>query len=412
MRPKLFYTLIILIFTILYFSTTARAGELSIPFDLAANSNQKIIAQPGDRPVLILTNAIPGVSYEITATLVHENILPIPGSTLWNPILSSIIIPEPPVQITESDLIKSLKKAALDLATQLTGAEDEPKLPALLKKARAYLKLLHPESVNSNANIFGQLSQTAEFKYLTNTDPFFRELFGSDIFQQITRPDMEKISEANEWKRLQTMVNGTTLTENRDVKIDLDTGDTVSYKIVRNDPGGGRPRKEWTLTVTVPQRGAWQITYGLAALPNNDRLYYSEETGPGTYTIKQQAPASGYNIKPVLFYTWKDPAHQEWFRPSAGISLEAKPAIFLGQDFVFHENFHILVGYAFEPQKRLGGNYRPGQTITENLSPDSLVTESYQGNWFISLSFFFGNNTSPNSATGSSSQPASGSPVD
>ena len=159
-----------------------------------------------------------------------------------------------------------------------------------------------------------------------------------------------------------------------------------------------RGTETWVATYATASRGSFRTSYGFSFLPNRDQEYFSYELGSADNVVddkkyeirRKRSNSRSGDSAPTVNFSW----YPAW-RPKPSWSLG--PTVALGFDFsnplvlagfsaTYNQNLTISFGAAAQKQKRLVGQYSPGQRVKENLDSSALTTETYAPNFFVSVS--------------------------
>lgn len=162
--------------------------------------------------------------------------------------------------------------------------------------------------------------------------------------------------------------------------------------------GADADLKQWTNTYQTPARGRWFSSYGFVFVRNEDENYFSQakEGTTDRFTITRKADNQDYDFAPSVFFSWL-PAQWEGrnvsFGPAAGLGFDqSNPIVFLGPMVTYNQNISLVAGVVMHKQRRLSGNYKAGQEVSENLTETQLREETFRPNVFFGLSIRFGTN--------------------
>ena len=177
--------------------------------------------------------------------------------------------------------------------------------------------------------------------------------------------------------------------------------------------------------------------YGANFINSSDQQYYSKTNAgasPATYTITAQTNRSDRQFAPSVSFMWLpsenfqcDTAHFfggclgrafAWRGETSDVfgglnaglgfgtnSDTSNPVAFLGYAVGWGYNLMLSAGVAMHQEKRLLGQYQPGQVVSENLTPDQLSQNVYRPSFYVGLQFRFGSNPFSSQKSGSSTTP-------
>jgi hypothetical protein len=177
----------------------------------------------------------------------------------------------------------------------------------------------------------------------------------------------------------------------------LKENELVRITIHRPD---GDEIKEWVFVFTTPPRGSWFTSYGFVFLGDQDETFFSRETGDGKFEIARDNSSGGelsnLNFAPSFFYTWL-PRRDESRDLSPGFTFglgfdQSNPVLFAGGSLNYNRFVSLIAGAAIHQQKRLNGQFHPGQPLEELLDDEALHEEKFGINYFLGLSFRFNAN--------------------
>jgi hypothetical protein len=169
-------------------------------------------------------------------------------------------------------------------------------------------------------------------------------------------------------------------------------GQKLVVKITRpldKDPEGAK----FSYELSTGRRGTWQPSYGFGVTPNNDRHFYSKDTGNDQFTITEKRDNGGVQPNAAVFYSWM-PAKWENsfcnFGVTGGIGVDKNNLVLLfGGHMTFNQNIGLVGGIALHQETRLRGEYDAGQVVAENLTPDALEEKVNQTTWFLGITYRF-----------------------
>lgn len=149
----------------------------------------------------------------------------------------------------------------------------------------------------------------------------------------------------------------------------------------------------WTFIAATQPRGQWVGSWGVAFVPNKDRDYYARSDGAGAFTVTEKQDNDSVNLIPAVFYTWlpKTEETDDWvFSPVGGLGLDkSNLTLLFGINGTYNRNLSLSLGAITHQQRRLKGEFTPGQTINEALTSDALTELAYKVNWFVSMGLRF-----------------------
>jgi hypothetical protein len=173
------------------------------------------------------------------------------------------------------------------------------------------------------------------------------------------------------------------------------------------------PEKTWTTIYSTGARGTWLTTYGFVFVPVKDELYFSaagQKQGEFVITRQRDDAVSDIKFVPSIMFSWLAASRQlsNWsFSPAAGFGATSDSlAVLVGGTAMFNSNLAFTGGLAITQQQRLAGNYKEGQTVSENLSEDQLQVKVLKPSLFLGVTFRFGSNPFAKTNGGENSQPA------
>lgn len=177
-------------------------------------------------------------------------------------------------------------------------------------------------------------------------------------------------------------------------KYQLAEGESIQITISRID---GEEIKEWIFTFAAPSRGSWFTSYGFVFLGDRDETFFSKDAGGGKFAITRERSSGGelsnLSFAPSFFYTWLPRSDENEDRsPGFTVGLgfdQSNPVLFAGGSLNYNRFVSLISGVAIHKQKRLSGQYHPGQLLTESLSAEALHEEGFGVNYFLGLSFRF-----------------------
>jgi hypothetical protein len=162
--------------------------------------------------------------------------------------------------------------------------------------------------------------------------------------------------------------------------------------------------KKWTFT-TGKLEAQWLTYYGFNFARGGDQNYFSKLSAgstPAAYTITAEADRSGKSFAPSL-YVFRLPAKTglsqgRWLTGwrtedsmgglTAGLGFDFdNPTVFLGYGVGWGYNVVLTAGVLYHKEKRLKGQYNPGDVIAENLTTDQLLDSTYKPRAYVGLAF-------------------------
>lgn len=162
--------------------------------------------------------------------------------------------------------------------------------------------------------------------------------------------------------------------------------------VTRSDPA-----KTWTATFSTEPRGEWLTSYGFMFIPSGDEEYFSAEGSTNDeFVITRKHDRHEWDFSPSVFFNFLraiDTGRPLVLGPTAGLGFDlSAPVVFAGASLFYERNIALVAGAVIHQERRLRGEYRSGQTVTENLSTDQLTEKTYRPGFFIGLSFRFSEN--------------------
>jgi hypothetical protein len=168
-----------------------------------------------------------------------------------------------------------------------------------------------------------------------------------------------------------------------------------------------------TLTVATPvPPSQWLTFYGFNFVNSGDQNFFSKQLGsatPVTYAITQETNRNPWTFAPSVYFiwlpaknfdswvarpfAWRDPSSDVFGGLSAGLGFDtSNPIVFAGYGIGWGYNVMATFGVVMHKEKRLSGQYIPGQVVTDNLTPDQLQQDTYRSRFYVGLAFRFGSN--------------------
>lgn len=163
---------------------------------------------------------------------------------------------------------------------------------------------------------------------------------------------------------------------------------------------------------TPPLPSQWLTFYGFNYINSGDQTYFAKASGttaPVTYTITPQANRNPWAFAPSIYFmwlpaknfdnplarafAWRDTSSDVFGGVSAGLGFDtSNPIVFAGYGVGWGYNVMLTAGFVMHKEKRLDGQYMPGQVVTENLTADQLLQDTYRSRFYVGLAFRFGSN--------------------
>ncbi len=160
-----------------------------------------------------------------------------------------------------------------------------------------------------------------------------------------------------------------------------------------------RGDQTWTATYVTAGRGSFRTSYGFSFLPSRDREYFSYELGSADnivddkkYEIRRKRGNSHKaGFVPTVNFSWypgwRSKGENVSSSPIVGLGFDfANPVVLAGWSFTYNQNLTLSFGAAAQKQKRLVGQYSPGQRVKDNLDSTALTDDTYAPNFFVSIS--------------------------
>ncbi len=167
----------------------------------------------------------------------------------------------------------------------------------------------------------------------------------------------------------------------------------------------------------------WLVYYGFNYINSGDQLYFSKQV-PGSatsYTITPEANRNNKTFAPSVYFMWMPSSESTsalapiagWHDAegnifgglTAGLGFDtSNPVVFVGYGIGWGYNAMVTFGAAWHKEKRLLGQYNPGDAVSSNLTTDQLTQDTYQTRFYIGLALRLGSN--PFSSTSSGSKTA------
>lgn len=178
--------------------------------------------------------------------------------------------------------------------------------------------------------------------------------------------------------------------------LDVRHGDEVEIRVER---AGEKGPLVWRKIYSTGPPGAWLTSYGFNFIPSQDKRYFLEPAAEtGSFRIRRDAERREMDFAPSIYFSWM-PANQRRqvrFSPTAGLGFDlSTPIVFAGLSILYNWNIGIFLGAVMHQQTRLRGEFREGDTIRQNLTPDNLVEKTYAANVAAGIKFRFGSNPFP-----------------
>ena len=155
----------------------------------------------------------------------------------------------------------------------------------------------------------------------------------------------------------------------------------------------------WTATYVTAGRGSFRTSYGFSFLPSRDKEFFTYALGTTDnivddkkFEIRRKRGNSHQNgFVPTVNFSWypawRPKQSESWsVGPTVGLGFDfANPVVLAGVSFTYNQNLAISFGAAAQKQKRLVGQYSPGQRVKENLDSTALTDDTYAPNFYVSI---------------------------
>jgi len=160
-----------------------------------------------------------------------------------------------------------------------------------------------------------------------------------------------------------------------------------------------RGEETWTATYVTAGRGSFRTSYGFSFLPSRDKEFFTYALGTNDnivddkkFEIRRKRGNSHENgFVPTVNFSWypawRPHQNENWsVGPTVGLGFDfANPVVLAGVSFTYNQNLAISFGAAAQKQKRLVGQYSPGQRVKENLDSTALTDDTYAPNVYVSI---------------------------
>jgi hypothetical protein len=180
------------------------------------------------------------------------------------------------------------------------------------------------------------------------------------------------------------------------------------------------PAQQWNFAFNPGARGAWRVTYGFtfpvirgvsgSGVFGDQERFFARQVGE-KFVITEGRARRDFDAVPAIFYSFmpSGDAGFRWNPLTAGLGLDlTKPMVLLGTGFTYNDNLLVTTGLGARQEAALLGSYRPGDTITTNLTEAQLTEQVFRLRPFVSVTFRFRSN--PFSSGGGNSPPADPNP--
>ena len=180
--------------------------------------------------------------------------------------------------------------------------------------------------------------------------------------------------------------------------------DYLLSAMVTRVPADGLPERTWERVFTTVDQH-WDVSYGYAFASMRETKYwkgqqtYFAKAVPNDtihYVIMPDNEMDSWQHTAAAFFNYA-PDRSGWWQllPGLGSGLAvdlAKPAVMLGALWTYHTNLHVTIGGAMRQERRLAGQYHPGDTIKSNLTSEQLHTDRWRPRPFVAVSWRFAEN--------------------
>jgi hypothetical protein len=161
-----------------------------------------------------------------------------------------------------------------------------------------------------------------------------------------------------------------------------------------------RDTLKWTFVYEGEKRGEWLTNYGFGFTPKNfSRPFFAQQIQDSVkYMITRSKVKNklDLNYTPAIFFSFlpsQNAAKAWYFGFTGGLGFDfTSPVVFLGGNFMYHQNIGFGFGLAFQQQYTLKDQYKEGEVITSPLDREQLHDKVYFPNFFFSANFRLGKN--------------------
>jgi hypothetical protein len=208
----------------------------------------------------------------------------------------------------------------------------------------------------------------------------------------------------------------------------LESGESLDFTVNRLENKDKKVAAATTrITVGTPvPPSQWLTFYGFNFINSGDQTFFSKQTGTTptvSYTITPAAsrnpwvfapsvyfiwlPSKNFDSKFARFFAWRNSKGDVFGGTTAGLGFDSSnPIVFAGYGVGWGYNVLATVGVVMHKEKRLNGQYSPNQVVTENLSSDLLLQDTYKSRFYVGLAFRFGSNPFASSKKPDSTPPS------
>jgi hypothetical protein len=198
-------------------------------------------------------------------------------------------------------------------------------------------------------------------------------------------------------------------------KVTLAQGEELTVSVERQAGVGSdvpeAPLGDYVIA-TPPQPSQWLTYYGFNYISDGDQNFFAKAnagSSPATYTITPDAnrhskqfapsvyfmwlPAKNFDYTALRAFAWRDSDSGMFGGLTAGLGFDtSNPVAFLGYGVGWGYNVMLTGGVAMHKEKRLLGQYNSGDVVSENLTADQLLDDTYKPRFYIGVAFRFGSN--------------------